>query len=52
MILLRAKQMNLSFEELSILTIGDVIDMLAEQANDHVEWDYVATQDDIKKFFG
>ena len=42
--------MNLTFEELNILSVGEVIDMLTEQANDHAEWDYIATQDDIKKF--
>jgi hypothetical protein len=52
LILLRAKQLNLCLEELNLITVGDVIDMLTEQSNDHAEWDYEATQEDIDKFFG
>ena len=34
------------------MTIGMVYDMLIEEANDREEYPYVATQDDIKSFFG
>ncbi len=50
--MLRAKQLNLSLEELNLLTVGEVIDMLTEQSNDSYKWPYEATQDDINKFFG
>ena len=52
LILLRAKQLNIGFEELEYLTVGDVIDMLTEQANDSYKWPYKATQSDIDKLFG
>jgi len=52
LILLRAKQLNLNLEELNLITIGDVMDMLTEQNNDHAQYDYEATQEDIDKFFG
>lgn len=52
LILLRAKQLNIGFEELEYLTVGDVIDMLTEQGNDSYKWPYKATQADIDKLFG
>jgi hypothetical protein len=47
--MLRAKELNLSFDELEILTIGDIFDMAVEKLNDQEEWDYIATQADIDK---
>ena len=33
-------------------TIGMVLDLLTEQANDQEEYDIIATQDDINAFLG
>lgn len=33
-------------------TVGMVLDLLVEQANDHEEYDIIATQDDINAFLG
>ena len=49
LLMLRAKELNLSFDELEILTIGDIFDMAVEKLNDQEEWDYIATQADIDK---
>jgi hypothetical protein len=47
--MLRAKELSLSFDELEIVTIGDILDMTIERLNDQEEWDYIATQADIDK---
>jgi hypothetical protein len=52
LILLRAKQLGLSLEELNLLSTGDVMDMLTEQNNDSYKYPYEATQEDIDSFFG
>ena len=33
-------------------TVGMVLDMLVEQSNDHEEYNYIATQEDIDAFLG
>lgn len=48
--MLRAKQLNLTLEELDVITVGDVFDMLAEQSNDSYEYPKMATQEDINRF--
>lgn len=52
LLMLRAKQMNLTLDELNLLNTGDVIDMLTEQGNDSFKYPYKATQADIDKLFG
>jgi len=47
--MLRAKNLGLSLEELCYLTIGEIVDMCIEQGNDHEEWEYKPTQEDIDK---
>ena len=49
LLMLRAKELSLSFDELEIVTIGDILDMTIERLNDQEEWDYIATQADIDK---
>jgi hypothetical protein len=44
--MLRAKELNLAFDELEIYTVGDIFDMAIERLNDSEEWDYRATQAD------
>lgn len=48
--LLRTIEIGLSIDDLDKLTFGMVIDMFTEKSNDSVEYDYVATQDDIDAF--
>lgn len=50
--MLRCATLGLSDEALNDMDIGMVYDMLIEQANDHEEYPYKATQEDINKFFG
>lgn len=50
--MLRCAQLHLSDEALASMTMGMVIDLCIEQANDHEEYPYVATQEDIYRFFG
>lgn len=49
--MLRCAQLGLSDEALGGMTMGMVYDLLTEQANDHEEYPYKATQEDIDKFF-
>lgn len=49
---LRTKQLGLTTDELFELEQGEVMDMITESANDHAEYDYKATQDDINSMFG
>lgn len=51
LILLRAKQLNMNFDELALISTGELIDMLTEQANDQCNWPIKATQSDIDKLF-
>lgn len=48
--LLRCVELGLSITDLDHLTIGMVFDMFTERANDSVEYDQVATQEDIDNF--
>lgn len=50
--MLRCCELGLSWEMLDNIDPGAVYDMLIERANDYEEYPYVATQDDIKAFFG
>lgn len=50
--MLRAYQMGLNLRDLEELEIGDVFDMMTEQANDQEEYNYKATQADFDKFRG
>lgn len=52
LILLRAKQLNLTFNELNLITIGELLDMMTEQANDSYKYPVKGNQEDIDRFFG
>lgn len=52
LLMLRAKELNLSIFELELLTIGDVLDMLIERNNDAYEWPYAPTLQDFDRFGG
>ena len=49
---LRCAELGLSREDLDDMTVGMVLDMLTERANDHYQYPYKATQEDIYAFFG
>ena len=38
--------------DLEFFDMGEIADILFESGNDHVEYDYVATQEDIDKLIG
>ena len=48
--LLRCLEIGLSIRDLDYLTIGMVMDMWTEKANDSVKYDNLATQEDFDKF--
>ena len=48
--MLRAVQLGISIAYLDLLTIGLVIDMYTESANDHQDYDEMATQEDMDRF--
>lgn len=48
--LLRCVEIGISIRDLDLLTIGVVIDMWTEKANDSVKYRKVATQEDFDKF--
>lgn len=50
--MLRCAELRLSREDLEEMSMGMVYDILIEQANDHEEYDFEATQDDINAYFG
>lgn len=50
--MLRCAELHLSDEALAEMTMGMVYDMLIEQANDHEQYPYKASQADIDYFFG
>lgn len=50
--MLRCAELHLSDEALADMTMGMVYDMLVEQANDHEQYPYKASQADIDYFFG
>lgn len=48
--LLRCAEMGLSVSDLPLLTVGIVLDMATEKANDSFEYEEIATQDDFDRF--
>jgi hypothetical protein len=48
--LLRCLQVGLKLDDLDKLEIGLVNDMFVEMANDHAEWAFKATQEDMNAF--
>lgn len=47
---LRATQIGLKIDDLEEMERGMLFDMITEQSNDHEEYDYVATQEDMTNF--
>ena len=50
--MLRCAELGLSDDDLKTMTIGMVYDMIIERGNDSEKYPVLATQDDIKAFFG
>ena len=50
MIMLRAVQLGLRLSDLEEITIGELIDMIIESANDQCDYPTKATQDDFRSF--
>lgn len=48
--LLRCVEIGISITDLDLLTVGVVIDIWTEKANDGVKYNRVATQEDFDKF--
>ncbi len=48
--LLRCLEIGLSIADLDLLTIGFIMDLWSEKANDSVKYKTVATQEDFDKF--
>ena len=48
--MVRCKELGLSFAEESEITMGMVMDMLAEKLNDTLKYPRVATQEDFDRF--
>lgn len=48
--MLRVKELNIPLDELSLLTLGEITDMLIERGNDTEEWDYLPTEADFERF--
>lgn len=48
--LLRCVELGISIRDMDLLTIGLIIDMWTEKANDNVKYKKVATQEDFDKF--
>ena len=48
--LLRSVEIGISISDLDLLTVGLVIDMWTEKANDGGKYNKIATQDDFDKF--
>lgn len=48
--ILRALQIGLTLSDLDELTVGDVMDILVEHANDDYEYPKKATQADFERF--
>lgn len=49
-LILRAKQLGLTFSELEQMTVGFLIDLIVEGNNDEFKYTQKATQDDFRKF--
>ena len=48
--LLRCIEIDISIRDLDLLTIGMVMDIWTEKANDDVKYQQIATQEDFDKF--
>ena len=48
--LLRSVEIGISIQDMDLLTVGLVIDMWTEKANDGVKYNRVATQEDFDNF--
>lgn len=48
--LLRCVEVGISIQDLDLLTIGIVLDMWTEKANDDMRYEQVAQQEDFDKF--
>lgn len=48
--LLRCVELGVSISDLELLSIGLVLDMWTEKANDGIQYAKVATQEDFDKF--
>ena len=48
--LLRCVEVGISIQDLDLLTIGIVLDMWTEKANDDMKYEHVAHQEDFDKF--
>lgn len=48
--LLRCVELGVSISDLDLLTVGLLIDMWTEKANDGVKYRKIATQEDFDKF--
>lgn len=48
--LLRCTEIGISIRELDLLTIGMILDMWTEKANDSVKYDRLASQAEFDKF--
>lgn len=48
--LLRCVEVGISIQDLDLLTIGIVLDMWTEKANDDMKYKQVAQQEDFNKF--
>ncbi len=48
--LLRATSLGISIADMDLLTIGLILDMCTESANDKVKYDELAQQSDFDKF--
>ena len=50
MFLLRCIEIGISIRDLDLLTIGMMMDIWTEKANDDVKYEQIATQEDFDKF--
>nr|DAL97507.1 MAG TPA: hypothetical protein [Caudoviricetes sp.] len=48
--LLRAVQLGVSIQDMDLLTIGLILDMYTESANDNIKYPDIASQEDFDKF--
>lgn len=48
--LLRCTEIGISIRELDLLTIGMILDMWTEKANDSVKYDRLASQAEFERF--
>ena len=50
--MLRCAQLGLHDADLATMTVGMVVDMLIEKANDAEEYPIVGTHEDLRRIFG